>query len=163
MSQSVAEVTALVRTACRGLGLPLGHAEILAASVKFYRGDWLLFAKALENESEGASARCAIELIDAAICDGISDTRQVDVSELLSALVARSNAAGFPPLNLMQDGAGWRLERQEDVSADPVALPTRLNLPDEAWAMLQAQAARTYVPATEESRLGAGSLLSDND
>lgn len=42
--------------------------------------------------------------------------------------------------------------------------PTSVGVAPEDWAVLKALAARTYVPATEESRLrGAGAGLRDND
>jgi len=52
-------------------------------------------------------------------------------------------------------------------SDDPVSRgvdDAQIDIPDHRWSVLEALAARTYVPATTESRAsGAGAGLTDND
>lgn len=74
----------------------------------------------------------------------------------------------------VSDEAALEVERAADVtvraaSGDPVGRPmqrhpTSVEVAPEDWAVLKALAARTYVPATEESRMrGAGAGLMDTD
>ncbi len=52
----------------------------------------------------------------------------------------------------------------DDDPVDAIVPPTRLVVSDERWAEAEALAARTYVPASEQSRhSGAGAGLTDND
>lgn len=72
------------------------------------------------------------------------------------------------------DEAALEMERATDVTIQAAAaddaglamprLPTSVEVAPEDWAALKALAARTYVPATEESRMrGAGAGLMDTD
>jgi hypothetical protein len=86
--------------------------------------------------------------------------------------ISAGGAISAEALGTQDAPLGWiRVELKTDVSSpDAVPMPTRPVIPagtqadPAAWAALEQWAARTYVPASLQSRLaGAGAGLSDND
>ena len=53
--------------------------------------------------------------------------------------------------------------RSEDTDPQQLPLTTAYPVDSEIWAQIDALAFKTYAPATEESRAGAGAGLTDND
>lgn len=86
--------------------------------------------------------------------------------------ISAGGAVSAEALGMQNVPLGWiRVELKTDVSSPNVArplthaaIPASIQADPAAWAALEQWAARTYVPASLQSRLaGAGAGLSDND
>ncbi len=184
---SLGEVQALSLKAARGAGRPFGLAEEAAFATRFliergYDGAGALAA--LLQATDGTDARCPLALGVA-----LSDSGAVLEGEI-GPVVCPLMVAPFL-VGLCGAGRGLSLRAGEGVisigvdgamagsplpttlapliitdCASPAAFmrQTRAQVSQEAFATLTVFAARTYAPATEESRAkGAGAGLSDND
>lgn len=140
------------------MGLPLGVAEDIAAAAPLILEVESVneTLAALLRDMESGAVSEVIEAIDQALTDGSADLEdRMAVRPLVAA--ARYKA---------QRGLVIRDGRLIAKDAEEVAktIPPRRMLEDRIWNDLQSFAARTYVPASEASRLkGAGAGLSDND
>lgn len=158
MIPSVAELQASLLKAARGMGLALGVGEDIATAAPF------ILAADEPNETlaqllqqmESGQISDVITAIDSALVDGaatLTDTIEA------RALVASASYKMQRVLVLING----RIEAT-DVAKIDKAIPRRVTIDDGLWEQLQGFAARTYVPATDASRLkGAGAGLSDND
>lgn len=158
MIPSVAELQASLLKAGRGLGLPLGVAEDIADAAPF------ILAADEPNETlatllrqmESGQIADTIAAIDLALA---SDEAETGGTRADSALVA---SASYKAQRLLTITKG-RIKAGVPAQIAK-ALPRRKIIDDGLWSLLQGHAARTYVPATDASRLkGAGAGLSDND
>ena len=163
------EIAALAVKAARGAGLPLGHAEDMRAAAVLLaaRGDLAVMAAALDGDQkvpryddgriEGARAAMVGPIaIDLVRC-GAEILTQVDAPDLVRAL---AEAAGGVEVTVQGDNL-----RLKPANRAAAALPEGpFEVSPEVIEALNIFAARTYVPASEASRLaGAGAGLSDND
>ena len=178
MKRSLNEISGMVLKAARGAGVPLGYCEDLAAAAGYMAA------------TDAASLMCLREvLIDApitpviqktgtsiriekgAICETAplcADALRTDVTEvtvvncaapqLVFALCAVAGVGVVHQFN----GTDLILTPASDAPAMPRA--GSVTVSDQLWVFLSDLAAKTYVPATEASRLaGAGAGLTDND
>ena len=175
MRLSCNEIAALAVKAARGAGLPLGHAEDIGRAAVFlaHWGELDILITALEGEhvvrlpEDGRvrNARAAmigptaIDLVQAG--EGTVTLRDVDAPRLINALVEAS------PAGVVVSEADGELILALDASRPVEDVPSHegpVDVPQPVVDALGALAARTYVPATEASRLaGAGAGLTDND
>jgi hypothetical protein len=180
IERSLAEVSATVLKAARASQLPLAQAEDVSRAVAFLKTagfDELLTAlrgpfEPVQYHSENGHivlkvtqvAMAGPAALDA-LCGGATSVslKGPDAPELLKALVILANCDGLGSFVL--DRIGDRFEIQPSASGPHrKASHTRVVMPESVWITLEAMAAKTYVPATEASRLnGAGAGLSDND
>lgn len=174
MIRSNNELVALAAKAARGAGVPVDQAmdfgRALAALAPEIDLDDLkaaleppfgrITAEAHEDRLDITKARIVLAApaaLDALFCESGS-VRLIDVD-------AARLAIGYARLwGLACDEAdGTVILRKADL---PVKSPpsTARHVPEDIWDWLNSLAARTYVPASESSRLsGAGAGLTDND
>lgn len=191
MSWSLGEVRALAIKAARGAELPWGMAEEAGFAVRWLQANGAPGAAALaayldwrDGRCEGVHDLCPIAL-GTALMDagrGVPDSLgRVRTPLLLAPFVARCAPSGmqveWPGARLTVSEAGLVSEApraallvdEADCTATrTVALvneaTTRVPQTEaDALATLTRFAARTYAPATEASRAGAGAGNSDND
>lgn len=136
MIRSDGELRAELLKAGRGAGLALGMAEDIAAAAAWYDLAGLReLADVLSHPQAPIRMARVIEALDArALGRG---TLFEDYPALWQALTA------------CQDGAPARV--------------ARLDVPGALWSLLAELSARTYVPASDQSRAGAGAGDIDND
>lgn len=138
--------------------MPLGIAEDIATAAPF-----ILSAEPLDATLQ----ELLQQMEDGTVCAVFT---AIDQAALDGSAPFRASLAAAPLLAC----AGYRLQRRFElrddriIAGDPAdiekARPIRQPVDPKLWERLQAHAARTYVPATEASRLkGAGAGLSDND
>ncbi|WP_377507928.1 DUF3726 domain-containing protein [Octadecabacter sp. R77987] len=171
MMRSLNEVQGLVLKAARGAGVPLGHAEDIAAAMPDYialGGDMGALAAALDcphtawTDGHGCAVMAgptAIDLVRAG--QGEQRINGADLPLLFVGLVSMAN----------RFGAGLACDVQDDCVVIAVGQGATVTLAigpvtveGAAWAALMKLAARTFVPETETSRAaGAGAGLTDND
>lgn len=169
------EISALCVKAARGAGLPLGHADDLgrAGPLLAERGELQALVAALSvppapvdiSEARIAEARVAmagptaVDLVQAG--QGPLILQGLDAPEVMHALadVVRSGVT----LRETAEGLEVRLGNEMDVT-DDAPQGGAIDVPDDVIGVLGGLAARTYVPASEASRIaGAGAGLTDND
>ena len=159
VKRSLNEVGGMIHKAARGAGIPIGLAdELAAAGVRLIGtgGAAAEVTQALTDETGVAFTGPAA--IDAALCDRAEQRlSDVETPALLVAMVAARQVDVTAEVQgsdvVLKPGA-----TQAEKPTGPVVIP------DADWAKWDALAAKTYVPATEESRLsGAGAGLTDND
>lgn len=181
MKLSLSEVEALARKAMRGAGASWGHAEEAGKAVRWLAARGLPGPRHLAHLLEqwpgegvqgdriggwhGATGRlCPIRagclLQDHAGLEGPDQARfhQVVVPDLMLPFAAASGMPLDAPRGDIADivaRRGPQAPAPETATVCPVDPATHQAL--ESWA------ARTYVPASDASRAGAGSTLSDND
>lgn len=163
MKRSRAELKAHVLRAGRGAGLPLAQAEdvALVAADLVAAGGATELPGALQGpfgRIDFARARVALAgpaAIDLAGAGATVPIADADAPQLLVALVRQARRAGLA-VALTAHGNGWRLAPCADpvVEAAPGMGPVEVS--DEVWEALDVLARRTYVPATDASRQGAG-------
>lgn len=154
MKRSINEVESVAFKAARGAGVPLGHAEDFARAVAMLAmtrpQDLWCVTQALDN---GEIMQVPLA-IDALRCG------QAEVpltgTPLVQAYVDRAALDYGMPM----EWTGTVLRNGGQLPA-PKATPT--NVPLNVWDTLLGYAQRTYVPATEASRAGAGAGAIDND
>lgn len=181
---SVNEVTALLRKAAIGAGVPQGHAEELAALAAVSRAHdeafWTDVLIALKRPLSRvapvldghvlhyvkARAICdGIDAIDAAICGQEVHVTEIDAPLVFERQIRRAERQ-FQTALLSAHRDGGFILRATPLSQAlaPDDLLMRLELPGSVQEALLDLAARTYVPATDLSRAaGAGAGLDDND
>ena len=187
MTWSMNEVEALARKAARGAGFGWGHAEDAGRATRWLCQHGLDGSAALARYLDALSGDLACPIrLGAALSDSRPDETKVELGTLAEPLlvlpfvadVARASqtdwvlrsATGWACLGpdggaRMSGELGGPLTLIRDQAQGDVLPPVRRAVVTEAAAqILQRFAARTYAPATEESRLaGAGAGVSDND
>jgi len=156
MIRSHNEIATMATKAARGAGAPLGHAEDFGPVVAYLAA----------HDAEGLSC------LQAALGANI---RQLDQQNTGNGMVMNAAQAVIAaPIAIDMVKAGANTVQLRDIDAPAlVSAYCRLaggvtcKIEDDyctIWEFLAALAAKTYVPATEESRLaGAGAGLTDND
>lgn len=175
MILSANEISALVVKAARGAGVPLGCAEDLGAAAGLLAA-WgalgevcLALDRPLTKLSPAAEMKdpcLAImgpAMIDAVWCEGqpilVTDCEN---SRVMEALVQVAQTAGAR-VKCTQCDEGLRIEPCSEAPQVASKLGP-FEVDAQTLDALNAWAAKTYVPATEASRLaGAGAGLTDND
>ena len=181
MSRSLNEVAGLALKAARGAGFPLGHAEDFARAVVVLAATRPAALPEVSRalQATRSPAKCTQEgavltvdgtsiimaapvALDALATDCHTVRLSgVDAPDLLWAylqVAARDQSvfAGFSGDDPVT------LSRCENVDVPDISGP--VEIPDDVWAVWDALAQKTYVPATAASRLaGAGAGLTDND
>lgn len=174
MKRSLNEISGMVVKAARGAGVPLGHCEDLGAAAVYLaatdpvRLDCVIGAlngPHLPVDMDGLvfrNARAAMAgpiAVDAVLAGTVEVTLEdIDAPRLVLAMCA-SRGANVDHRN---EGNALILKQKYGELIMPVA--TSVTVSDLLWDQLNTLAAKTYVPATEASRLaGAGAGLTDND
>ena len=179
---SLAELQALLLKAGRGAGLPLGHAEDLSALAGLLASDPQLLAMAVAAldgphhpaHVEGTEDHVVLDrarvlmagpvAIDALLAgaDRVIMHR-MDWPLLLWPMLARAQEVYGVRFRLLSGAKGSvTIEMAERQMLDPFG-PVQ-PVPAQVFEALTGWAARTYVPASESSRVaGAGAGLTDND
>lgn len=179
MMRSLNEISGMVLKAARGAGVPLGHCEDLAAAAGYIAAtdpEALGIFGAVFGASHGiptctsqgdtttissGSVAIAGPLAVDAIGAGARDVRLCNVSAptLVFALFA---VRGFAVSHRFE-GADLIVTTTSD-AAPPAPVVGPAVVSDQLWQTLADFAAKTYVPASEASRMaGAGAGLTDND
>ena len=177
MKRSLNEISGMVHKAARGAGLPLGHAEDLAKVAGYLAATDPVAMTCLvdvlagpfdppyfELDSElrigAANAAMVAPLVVDALRSGIA---AIVISEVkLPAIIFASCALNGLAVAHRFEGDQLALTACAPESAVPPAKATTVS--QEIWSKLDAYACRTYVPASEASRVGgAGAGLNDND
>jgi len=170
MKRSQNEILAMATKAARGAGHPTGLAEEMANAAL-----WLC-----QNASTACLAICGMDGLAAGISRqailtdvrnplmllGICATASVEMQTGVEldewAKVDQGGVISIgdePPIG----DYALRLYESSKAVAN-TANGDQLDIPDHRWSVLEALAARTYVPASTESRAsGAGAGLTDND
>ena len=170
---SANEVSGLAQKAARGAGFPPAQAETFGRAVAVHLGAGRAAGPvqaALANPDDSAILRLPLLLDDVlramALTGGEVALPLHPGDEALALSYAR-----LLPLRLSDCRVEHREEAQSrlvlsgdpDVPARP-ALPPRIDIPEDLRVFLSDLAARTYVPASEASRMaGAGAGNIDND
>jgi len=174
MMRSLNEIQGMVLKAARGAGVPLGIAEDWSAVAGHLvqnaaLPDYLAALAQVHTPANGvwfASGDLAIAdaralMAGPAALDALAGEtkraalKDLDSPKLLECLVAPTTTA------LVADEGMHFLMPEK---AAPVTVTGPLDVDPTIWAALDAFAQKTYVPATEASRLkGAGAGLTDND
>lgn len=181
-TRSLNEVAALVLKAARGAGLPLGHAEDIAAAAPLLAAaapqdlDQLVVALAPPHDKvtlpEGdpillLSPRVAMAgplILDRLMVEGGSAClRTPDAPALMIALARAAVPAGH--IAMRAEGTDLHLTAAPDQPPSEPPAPTGpVPIPTHIRTSLERLAALTLVPESETSRRsGAGAGLSDND
>lgn len=157
---SANEITALVFKAARGGGLPLGHAEDLAAASAHLDMNTLTRCPC----SGDAVAALDIPLALDSVAVGQGPITVTAEAAVIVAYVAWAEATVARALNWTPTPTGAVFH---DFSAEPPQTHVPIGrrcLPDALLDHLNDMAAKTLVPETEASRAGgAGAGLTDND
>ncbi|MEM6477597.1 MAG: hypothetical protein AAF841_08750 [Pseudomonadota bacterium] len=180
LSVSRAELFALVLRACRGAGLPQSHGEDFAVAVSRFgdRAAIEALARALvagwrmpSLREEGgrlwvsdARATCDLPVACDALFAGVSEVRleALDEPGLIAPFLARETQERALFLRASGGPGLWVLKRrQPERELSPPG--GRITVARETFNALQSHAAKTYVPATQTSRQGAGAGAIDND
>lgn len=152
--RSIYEIEAVAFKAARGAGVPLGHAEDFARAVAMLAmtrpQDLWCVTQALDS-GEVMQVPLAI---DALRCG--QDAVRLTGTPLIQAYLDRAALDCGTP---MEWSGG--MVRYGGVLPVPKIVPT--DVPPDVWDTLLGYAQRTYVPATEASRAGAGAGAIDND
>ena len=161
MILSANELSATCQKAARGAGFPMAQTQSFATAALRHIGverpeDEI--AKALIHNDDSPILTLPV-LLDHALIKG-----RATLQGGLTPDLALSYAETSPwKMQIIRAGRAIHLTC-DGHRADRIPLPERLTISDTLWAHLQRLAAKTYVPATEASRLsGAGAGLSDND
>jgi hypothetical protein len=151
MKRSINEIQGMVLKAARGAGVPLGVGEDLARAVPFF-----IESNALQEVAH--------------LIDGACTEAQAAIDDAITGSPAPPPAkTSMTALNCLAAAQGLTFDFKDGVlhlSSNPPMTPATgpQTVPDALWAQLETWAAKTYVPASEASRLsGAGAGLTDND
>jgi hypothetical protein len=151
MKRSINEIQGMVLKAARGAGVPLGVGEDLARAVPFF-----IESNALQEVThliDGACAEAQTAIDSATVGDAIAPP----ATESLTALKCLAASQGLH-LDVKDGTLHTSAKPQISAATGPQVVP------DALWSQLEAWAAKTYVPASEASRIaGAGAGLTDND
>lgn len=156
-ARSANEIEALVLKAARGGGVPLGHAEDLAAASGYLDLDALTVCPCKEGDGALEIPRA----IDSVLA-GIGPQMVVAQGGVVAAYCAAVTAQTGEPLDWAETPDGIVIERSEKGDL-PKPLGRRV-IPQALADHLAEMAAKTLVPESEASRqAGAGAGLTDND
>lgn len=157
MKRSLNETGGMIHKAARGAGLPLGHADDLAAAGVRYVATGGAAAEITRDlrSPDGVWLRGPQLIDNVLVSDQPVTYAQCPSAQLMVAMaVQRGITASI-------DGQAVVLS---PATAKPAPLAGPINVSEADWRDWSDLAARTYVPATEESRsAGAGAGLTDND
>lgn len=152
MKRSINEIQGMVLKAARGAGVPLGLGEDLSDSVPFFISD-----NGLEGVVHlvGGGCQQALGIIDDLAAGEAEAALPADVPA--RAMICLAAARGI----CLGEVSG----KVQVQSGTPIQAATGpQEVPEALWQKLEHWAAKTYVPATEASRIaGAGAGLTDND
>lgn len=178
MKRSLNELCGMVLKAARGAGVPLGHCEDLAAVAGYLAATDAVALECLRDALAGPfdgvlgqSADGQLRITQGAVVmvgpycvDGFQagcTQIQIDNCPEPRLIFAYCAAAGLGVSHEF-DGDTLILTRVDEAPAVPAAAP--VTVAQSLWEYLNGLASKTYVPATEASRLaGAGAGLTDND
>lgn len=140
--------------AARGAQVPLGLAEDFARAVA------CIALKSPEDLTDAVAALETDEPQSAALVVDALRCGTPDVTWTGSALIR-----GYLEQAGLEDGRGytWTGSSVQIEATGPCAALGPVAVPPDVWSQLEAWAHRTYVPATEASRQGAGAGAIDND
>lgn len=162
MIRSRNEIGGMVHKAARGAGWPLGLAEDVAAAMDFCADPVPALRAIAGHLAQGpAEVLGTITTLDA-LQAGLIGQADLPNDPILQALAQmRSHTAAAVTL----DHPHQMLRLHSPPAAEPAKPATgAVEVDDDLWSMLASFAAKTFVPATEASRIaGAGAGLSDND
>lgn len=174
MKRSLNEISAMVVKAARGAGLPLGHCDDIGAAAAHLaatdplRLDCVIVAlrgphapvDMVGGRFRNARAAMAGPIAVDMILSGAAEVtlEDIDAPRLVLAICAARGVA----VAQRSEGKALILNLKNDTVTPPAARSVTVS--DLLWGQLSTLAAKTYVPATEASRLaGAGAGLTDND
>ena len=162
MIRSRNEIAGLVYKAARGAGWPLGLAEDVAAAMDFCADPGPALRAIAGHLAQGPGEVLeTIATLDALQAGLIGQADLPNGPILLALAQMRSHNAATVTL----DHAHKMLRLHSPPAVEP-AQPASgaVEVDDDLWSVLAGFAAKTFVPATEASRIaGAGAGLSDND
>ncbi len=167
--RSANEIAFMVTKAARGAGLPLAHADDLGAAAIWLCGDLAHLCAALEAASR-PRGNGTIAVLDApsALTHFLADPSEplvlndVDHPALVNALA--QEAAAVCGVGISCEIRANRVTCMQSHDHASPAPSGRADVNEAVWDRLAALAARTFVPASDASRLaGAGAGLNDND
>lgn len=162
MIRSRNEIGGIVHKAARGAGWPLGLAEDVAAAMDFC-ADPVPALRAIAGylRQGPGEVLATITTLDALQAGLIGQADLPNDPILLALAQMRSHNAAAVTL----DDAHQMLRLHSPPAAEPAKPATgAVEVDDALWSVLAGFAAKTFVPATEASRIaGAGAGLSDND
>ncbi len=178
MKRSMNEINGLVLKAARGAGVPLGHCEDIASAAAYLAAtdptaleclpDVLCAAQAGPvAEATGTQLRIkqgAMSLIAPVCVDALKSGYDTVIIENCEAHAIIFALCAVQDIGVDHAFEGMQLTLTR--SDTPVAAPAvqAVTVSQALWDALGDLAAKTYVPATEASRLaGAGAGLTDND
>lgn len=157
---SANEFETLVFKAARGGGLPLGHAEDLAAAARFLDADGLTRCPCSGDHPAAITIQTALDFVLAG--EG-PQTVEGDAA-LINAYVAAAQTVWKRRLNWTQTQTGARFDAFENTPSDPAQTIGRRVISADLAAHLSDMASKLLVPETQASReAGAGAGLTDND
>ncbi len=179
MKRSLNEIGGMVMKAARGAGVPLGHCEDLAAASVFLAATDPARLNAVmdalsgpfenaQTSEDGTTMICAnarAVMAGPAAIDALRCGAEKIILQNIDAprvVVAMCGALGLSVQHKFE-GTDMHVSLASDGA---VVQPTAqaVTVSELLWDQLAALAAKTYVPATEASRLsGAGAGLTDND
>lgn len=173
MKRSLNEVGLIVQKAAMGAGIPVGQAEDLSRVALFIaraNGDLSCVAKALEELHAALDVEFDGDLI--VIKAGMAALAGPVVRDAFvmgATRAALADATHTPLVTAMLQASGFavgakaaQLDRMGSIL--PAHGKGPVEVPDDIWIIWEKLAARTYVPASETSRLaGAGAGEIDND
>ena len=173
MSYSATEVIALAQKAARGAGFPPRQAEAFGQAAAIHLGadrPVQALRDALADPADSPILRLPLLMDDvlraaASLPEPIELSLQTGDEALAPAYIRTLPIRVLSCQVVPGDEGPARLV----IEADPAtpakpALPARITLPDDLAQDLSTLAQKTYVPATEASRMtGAGAGLTDND
>ncbi len=171
MTRSVNETEMMVLKAARGANVPIGQAQVVAKVIAANPSPEVIedFLTACREDCSGVAQLAFDPLVFSnfvLLRDGPS------VFDALKSGVPKVSLRGVkngPLLQAMAQFFGAGCDEALDgivltCGDHPSMLGARGTISDAHWDALNAWAAKTYVPETEESRLGgAGAGLTDND
>ncbi len=179
MKRSMNEINGMILKAARGAGIPSGHCEDLAAAAAYIAATdpaaLAIFPDVLaanhttptfnvDGDTMQISGPCVAlsgPMAVDAIRAGFREVRLINVEApiVVFALFATLNTAVAHRF----DGADLLLTATDAPPSPPIT-HTTVTVSEQLWQKLNDYAAKTYVPASDASRLaGAGAGLTDND
>jgi len=176
MIRSYNEIVAMAVKAARGAGIPLGHAEDFGPALAYVVSQDPANARNAVAclEAGPAPLECAVDTGEMTItCISAIMAAPVAIDALVAG-VHRVVVKGCTTPDLLAAycalAGGCAAQMGDVITLTPAKVPAEtitagpVDVDAEIWKALNAFAKKTYVPATEASRLsGAGAGLTDND
>ena len=165
MMRSLNEISGMVLKAARGAGVPLGHCEDLAAAAGYIA--------ATDPGALGVFATILGASHDVPTCTSHGDTTTISTGSV--AMAGRLCNVSAPTLvfalfAVRRCAVAHRFDGTDLIvtktpgAAPPAPIVGPAVVSGQLWQILADFAAKTYVPASEVSRMaGAGAGLTDND